>query len=169
MFARFLALPWVVRLILRWAHRHPDSSIHGPDGSLYMERFWVFNPYSRDGKKDHVPRWPWVPFSIRVHKIHRPDSDRALHDHPWAFRTFILRGGYEECRQDGLPWLRLAGTTTTVRLGEFHRITSIMLDGPAVTLVVMGRQQNEWGFLVDGKKVPWGEHLKAGTLRDPGV
>src|SRR4051812_9607864 len=39
-------------------------------------------------------RVPW--FGVYVHEIHRPDVDRDLHDHPWAFASFILSGGYTE-------------------------------------------------------------------------
>jgi hypothetical protein len=38
-----------------------------------------------------------APFGqLRVHHFFRSDEDRELHDHPWAFVTFILSGGYTE-------------------------------------------------------------------------
>jgi hypothetical protein len=48
--------------------------------------------------KPYLIRWnlfgcPW--FSIKIHKLLIPDDD-CLHDHPWSFLTFILKGGYFE-------------------------------------------------------------------------
>jgi hypothetical protein len=46
-----------------------------------------------------MERWrllqtPWL--GIYVHFIHREDLDPIPHDHPWQFRSFVLRGGYNE-------------------------------------------------------------------------
>lgn len=34
-------------------------------------------------------------FSVKIHRIFESDDD-CLHDHPWAFISFILKGGYVE-------------------------------------------------------------------------
>lgn len=48
--------------------------IHNECGEPYMVRLNIFNY-----------RW----FSIKMHIILRSDDDRALHDHPWWFVTWI--------------------------------------------------------------------------------
>lgn len=35
-------------------------------------------------------------FGIFLHKMLRSDHERALHDHPWAFTSIVLRTGYWE-------------------------------------------------------------------------
>lgn len=168
-----------VRFILWAATKEPDRSIEAADGSTYMRRWWLFNRIDDQGCR----RYPAVPFSLRVHHILREDRDRHLHDHPWAFRTFVLRGGYVETkmtqetrtlldpayRQSWVEmrpsvkrWMlwrhsmeRLPGTSSEFKLGEFHKIESL-LDPKrgALTLVALGTGQQTWGFWVSGRKVP---------------
>ncbi|EJL90447.1 hypothetical protein PMI15_00260, partial [Polaromonas sp. CF318] len=103
-------------------------------------------------------RWSWLP-SIRIHRIMREDQDRDFHDHPWNARTIVLRGGYTEALP-GQPYLRtrLPGMTGRLLFGEYHRITSVSVGG-VWTLFFTWKYQGTWGFLVDGKKVPWREYL----------
>ena len=41
---------------------------------------------------------------------------------------------------------------------RFHRI-AIVTGAGAWSLFIMGRRVNDWGFLVDGHKVPWQQYL----------
>ena len=147
--ARILALPPVRGLIWLIAKREPYLSIFGVDGRLYMERWWLFNPYEEKGTR----RYPRIPFSIRLHLIHLPDEDRALHDHPWSFRTFVLRGGYAQATL-ARPFanILLAGQSAAMGRGEYHRITHIFGDG-AWTLFCTSGEYQSWGFLINGKHV----------------
>jgi hypothetical protein len=151
--AKLLARPAVTDWLIERAKRTPYSHIE-KDGDVYMERYWLFNPYPADssGKGKLMP-------SIRLHKIMRPDQDRHLHDHPWNARTFILRGWYWEERA-GEFWdiERNAGDTAALRFGEFHAITRVPEDG-VWTLFITWRYRGTWGFLVNGRKVPWREYL----------
>lgn len=175
--ARVLARPAVTDWLIRRAMRTPYTRITSADGSqVYMHRYWLFNPYPADSSGNR-PWWQF-PISIRLHQIMREDDDRDLHDHPWNARTFILRGWYEEKRPthefDHLIELpegaklvevlellkREAGDTAALRFGEYHRITEVS-DGGVWTLFVTGRYRGTWGFLVNGKKVPWREYLLA--------
>jgi hypothetical protein len=152
--ARFLARPAVVDWLIRRAMRTPYTSIV-KDGELYMERFWLFNPYPPDSSG----KGSWLP-SVRLHRIVLPDQDRHLHDHPWDARTFILRGWYIEDRvgDDGPCFMRSAGTTAALRFGEYHRITRLS-PGGVWTLFITWRYRGTWGFLVNGRKVNWREYL----------
>jgi hypothetical protein len=167
--ARFLARPAIVEWLIRRAQRTPYTHITGPDGTMYMERYWLFNPYPANSSGNR-PWWQF-PISIRLHRIMREDDDRHLHDHPWNARTFILRGYYHEIRpyagplpMPGLPaptfdfHARSAGETMQLRYGEYHRIVTVSRDG-VWTLFVTGRYQGTWGFLVDGVKVQWRRYL----------
>lgn len=168
--ARFVAHPSVADWLIRRAQRTPYSPIV-KHGDLYMERFWLFNPYPDTGASG-ADRKPWrFPIAIRIHRIVLPDQDRDFHDHPWNARTFILRGGYSEVRpcndlptHGGLPmatgriFQRHAGDTAALRFGEYHRITEVS-PGGAWTLFVTGKYRGTWGFLVDGAKVQWRRYL----------
>lgn len=183
--AAILGCPFITDWLIRRAQRTPYSPIV-KDGTLYMDRFWLFNPYPDSGASGaDRPRWQF-PISIRIHHIVMPDQDRHLHDHPWHARTVILRGGYTEQRfiddaerEDVLNILaeyrilgiensgiadefecfaRCAGDTATLRFGEFHRITEIA-PGGAWTMFITGKYRGTWGFDVDGVKVQWRKYL----------
>lgn len=112
----------------------------------YLERYYVF---LRDRKQ--------FPFNVFVHKFLKSDPD-DVHDHPWAYFTLILRGGYyewtptfdQEGRQDGeIQHWRGPGHFRVCSADSYHRIEVV----PGVdcwTLFVPGPQKKPWGFLVDG-------------------
>jgi hypothetical protein len=148
--AKLLARPAVANWIIKRAMRTPDEHLPG-----YMERYWLFNKYDRDTRK---PKYPRIPFSIRVHHILREDHGRDHHDHPWNARTIILRGGYIEHRGVDGVFGRIPGDTATLKFGEFHRISYVTLLG-VWTIFIMGRYRGRWGFLVDGQKVDYRDYL----------
>jgi len=96
----------------------------------YMRRYWLL----RLG-----------PLQIRLHHIVAEDVGRDMHDHPWPFRTFVLRGGYLEKRERTGSALRLAGHTAAMGRGEFHRIAKVSPAG-AWTLFATWGQRQGWGF-----------------------
>ncbi len=153
--AAIASRPAVARWLLRRAMRTPYRHII-KNGECYMERYWLFNPYDNETRQ---ARWPWCPVSVRIHVIRKPDEDRHLHDHPWDARTFILRGWYlEERHGHTFQRMRHPGFTGPIGVGLYHRITEVSRDG-AVTLFITGRERGEWGYLVDGRKVPWHQYL----------
>lgn len=110
--------------------------------------------------------------SRRLHVIQKADGERCLHDHPWAFRTFLLWGSYVEEFEEEYGW----GPYTNVRRmkrrvgpwrfhdrpSEFkHRITDIR-GGWVVTLVRTGPKDKEWGFYTNEGKIHWLTFIKAG-------
>ena len=178
--AKLLARPAVADWLVARAQRTPYLHIMSADGKdMYMGRWWLFNPYSRETHKAAL--W-WCPWSFRIHHIMRPDADRALHDHPWNARTIILRGRYTEQRpasekwkkavmsglvpnpapkfvdwimRDACEWIRRdEGDTATLSHGEYHRIDEVSRDG-VITLFITSKWRGDWGFLVNGVKVPW--------------
>ena len=133
----------------------------------------------------------WTLLKVRGRKLllHHflPNADdRAEHDHPAPFWTFVLRGGYDDqvpcptCDGTGDDWLgrpRLGGCGTCqgyrdvagdrMRAGMLRRRAATyrhrtrVLPSGAWTLVWMGRKERPWGFWKDGRWWPWREHEKA--------
>ncbi|QOR55753.1 MAG: hypothetical protein YHS30scaffold667_49 [Phage 65_10] len=153
--AFIIARPRVTDWLIARAQRTPYLHIVDADGSTYMGRWWLFNPYApqSDVESKH---WPWLP-SVRIHRICRPDRDRHMHDHPWNARTIVLRGFYCEERPTG-EYFRARGYTGRLLFGQYHRITDVSAGG-VWTMFFTWRKQGTWGFKVDGVKVPWREYL----------
>lgn len=155
--SKIVSHPRVFNYLLNRAKKTPYSHIYGAkDKQLYMERYWLFNPYFESGGGE-LRRYKWIPLSVRIHKIVKPDNDRHLHDHPWNARTFILKGWYGEERQDGYK-TRRRGHTARLNFGEYHQITEVCEDG-VYTLFVTGKYRGTWGFKVEGLKVPYKKYL----------
>lgn len=86
--------------------------------------------------------------SVRLHHWLGPDDDRAFHDHPWDFLTFVLKGGYTDTSPDGDE--RLKAPTWQYRPST-HQHTVYPDKGGAWTLVFTGPKIRPWGFWVAGK------------------
>jgi hypothetical protein len=117
---------------------------------LYLRRWVIF-------------RTPWG--QLMLHKILKPDPDRELHDHPWSFRALILKGGYYEIVQrfpKSPAYVRYheTGNVNNHTCYDWHRIDCLRDNKPAWTLVLTGKKQKSWSFLVEGKPMPWHEFLK---------
>lgn len=166
--ARFLARPavadWLIRRAMRTPYTHlvimdaidrvfcvADGTEPLPGDYWYMRRFWLL----RLG-----------PLQIRLHHILAEDPGRDHHDHPWPFRSVILRGWYLEQRvRSETPSIHLvkhvrreAGDTYHMPRGEFHRIVQVA-DGGAWTLFITWGARRGWGFKrADGSVVPHGEY-----------
>lgn len=162
--ARALARPAVVNSLIARAKKTPYSHI-SKDGAVYMERYWLFNPYPQsrpDGKQGFMRFLP----SIRLHRIMREDRDDHMHDHPWDARTIILQGSYVERRvvqQHDLGcitkcFIRAAGDTTPINFGEYHKIISVS-EGGVWTMFITWKYRGVWGFLVKGTKIKWKDYL----------
>lgn len=65
---------------------HVDIKRSG-ESTVYLRR-WFLRPRVPDDNK-LTPR-------IYLHKFYRGDEDPHLHNHPWAYRTLIIKGGYWE-------------------------------------------------------------------------
>lgn len=175
--AALVSRPTVAAWLIERSKRTPYYPITSQDGTeTYMDRWWLFNPYTKDAEGNAGPaRWPWLP-SIRVHHILRADDDGHMHDHPWNARTIVLRGWYKEERpysalghNDGLRsypgelWprelhMRDTGYTGRVLFGQYHRISEVS-PGGVTTLWFTWRYRGTWGFLVDGQKIPYRKYL----------
>jgi hypothetical protein len=132
---------------------------------------WADIPSNEDRELVYLRRLrvvttPW--FSVMLHWINEPDSDRHPHCHPWNFWSLVLRGGYTEVNyvtsfsrpavRDDLAernsWPRWSLHRMTTR--RAHRITSVQ--PRTVTLVVTGRRVREWGFWTEQGFIPWRQY-----------
>jgi hypothetical protein len=130
------------------AHPVPDFHI-GPDDDHQLQRWFV------------VPRNPSN--NVYLHRFLRSDDDRALHDHPWDNRSWVLSGQYREHLQDGSSVIRKEGDIAERRAIEAHRVE--LISGPAVTLFFTGAVIRSWGFYCPKGWVPWREFV---TVEDGG-
>ena len=132
------------------------ETITRADNDPYLTRLMIFN-------------CAW--FKIMLHWFVGSD-DECLHDHPWSFISFIVRGGYWEHVQFKDPYCllckgelrRLDGkegacpACLTKRTKTWYKAGSLLLrpaatahrieigTRPTVTLVITGPKVRAWGF-----------------------
>ncbi len=126
-----------------WLLRLFHKKIISLDGSPYLTRYTIF-------------RCPL--FGVFLHHIHRSDSDRSLHDHPWSFVSVILKGGYtEELRlrpgHHEVGW-RGPGSILVRPAKAAHRVT---MNSPTWSLVLVGRRSRDWGYHTESGWVSAGD------------
>ena len=107
----------------------------------------------RESNKPLLIRWNVFEckyFSIKVHKLVSSDS-ACLHDHPWAFITFLLSGGYVEHN--------LKGSRVYSRFSLLYRPAEythkLEIHQPVYTLVLTFKKVREWGFYTSKGWVKW--------------
>ena len=102
-------------------------------------------------------------FSIKLHHILQSD-DACLHDHPWPFVSFILKGGYWEHADWGKPiqaaewgvfkkWY--APGSVLFRKAKWTHRLELPPGKTCWTLVFTGKPIREWGFWTPSGWVEW--------------
>ena len=91
---------------------------------------------------------PW-PFPAVIHHFTAPDRGDP-HDHPWSFRSFVLKGGYRERvfyhRGFTQEKTRRPGDSFIIESGHIHKIEEL-LDGDCWTLIMpLGPSERKSGF-----------------------
>lgn len=86
--------------------------------------------------------------SLRVHHWLGPDDDRALHDHPWWFITFVIKGGYTEDIPNGT--ITLNAPAIRYRPAEYQHTVRPHVGG-AWTILLTGKRARYWGFWLGEK------------------
>jgi hypothetical protein len=139
--------------------------------------FFIFKKkiIEREDGKEYLIRYSfptckWLPFSLKIHKIILSDNLKCLHDHPWKFWSFILKGGYYEytpcINQHKFDVTSNYNGTDMVKkwYGPFsflrrpaHWIHGLEIpDGnPAWTFVITFKKYREWGFFTKNGFVNW--------------
>ncbi len=145
-------------LLSRVAAQRPPNFVVGADDpqGAYLRRWYL------------LPRNPVC--NVYLHHFLRDDDDRALHDHPWAWFSFLLRGSYIEhtIAAGGVhsKRTRTAGSWKFSLPRRAHRIelepvwwttddsevatrqfqTDRDAKTPCWTLFITGPRVREWGF-----------------------
>lgn len=130
-------------------------------------RGWTYKIPTRDEKHLYLerlrlhPRWltfGW--FRHCIHKFHRSDDVAdGVHDHPWLYRSIILKGTYVEHFVFGTA-LRGPGRIIRADASHLHRVELLKdikgHDMPVYTFFTMGKKSRRtWGFLVNDIWYPW--------------
>lgn len=125
---------WLYRRARRvMATRLPDNVIWDSEGP-YLSRWKLLRSrrLSRFG-------------NVFVHRFHKGDDDRALHDHPWSSCSIVLTHGYVEHLPGGRVVERAPGAVVPRRASQPHRVE--LIEGRnAVTIFLHGPRTREWGF-----------------------
>lgn len=87
--------------------------------------------------------------SLRVHHWLSSDDDRAVHDHPWWFLTFVVKGYYYDA---GTRAELLQAPAIRFRPAKHQHTVYPGRDG-AWTILITGRPLRTWGFYPKGKFV----------------
>lgn len=108
----------------------------------------------------------WTPFgTIRLHTFYQGDDDAAPHDHPWWFITFPFKSYTETVmepdprsidpahKQNYIMNSRLVRAWRFHFRSKFHRHFVHEPLKPFRTLIITGRNLNNWSFFPDGKRV----------------
>lgn len=161
------------RLIRRVMAKGREADfVIGGQSDPYLMRWWL-TPWS--GLYRHVERpTPWQRLvrcapGLYLHLFLRSDDDRALHCHPWANASLLLRGAYTEhtIAAGGIHRRQvLSAGALRVRLSGrmAHRIE--LHDGPCWTLFFTGPRYRDWGFhCAEQGWIPWQRFTAA---EDPG-
>ena len=104
---------------------------------------------SQDGTL-HFRRWRLIEtkyFRFYVHQIFQSDKDPHLHNHPWHFVSFIVKGRYAERRSNGV-YKQFKGPLgiNFHRAKTYHKIT--LLSKQAVSLFFAFGKYRPWGYQV---------------------
>lgn len=163
----------VGELLHRLAARLPRPRvIYDVDGvSPYLTRYYLLGrprmpdgsePFDKFGNPHPDAVFP-TGIGLYLHRFHRGDKDRELHNHPWRWScALVLAGGYVEerrvrdnvVRRDVKP-----GRLNWIGHDDFHRVD---LRGPeAWTLFLAGPKVSSWGFWnrATGAFTHWREFL----------
>lgn len=130
--------------------RHPKLASNRSARWAWMDRFEV---PEYDGDGTYLTRWrviqtPWG--GLYVHRFTGPDPRPTLHDHPWNFRSIVLRGGYVERRLDPITMEvdedHVVRRTNRVKATHCHSIMRL-LRVPTWTVMLVGPRRRTWGYL----------------------
>lgn len=112
----------------------------------------------------HFRRWEILKTrwgSIWLHAIYKADQDKHLHNHPWDFKSLVLKGSYLEQTEKGI--IKQHPCKFNSRNGEsYHKILELL--SPVVyTLFFVSPTKREWGYNVNGKFI---DHITYRELKN---
>jgi len=107
-----------------------------------------------------LERWfPTLSYRLVLHKCVKSDAD-GLHDHPWAWKSKILEGGYWEHLSTGEVILREPDGWRSCKSTDYHRLVLPHEGAESWSLFLMGQKEKDWGFQDrNGDWVQWEEYI----------
>lgn len=137
-----------------------------------LDRLFTHHEIGRSGAGLYLTRWDV--FGNRfggggklfVHLFHRGDAEPYNHDHPWAFWSLILWGGYYEVTPAGRRWY-FPGCLLR-RPAEWQHRVEIPSGRRCWTLIWTGAKVRSWGFWCAAGWVPWRQHESNVEAGKPG-
>jgi hypothetical protein len=118
---------------------------------------------TRDGEEEYLIRYYLInerpKLRVTIHNTLLSDGANQ-HNHPWAWGSLMLTGGYWEDTPEGRFW-RAPGEFRVRKAKDLHRLeVDPTVKEPVWTLFIMGEKEQDWGFLnEDGNIEQWQEYL----------
>lgn len=139
---------------------HGRGQRNSPNWAI-MELFKV--PYKENPNEDYMWRLRILQtpfFGVYLHKLGGPDDRAILHDHPWPFVSFVLKGGYTEFVPG--PYYATSRYIKRINVKRFNNSYHWIAEldrTPTWTLVFVGRRRRVWGYLDrDGVRTDYNKH-----------
>ena len=150
----------MIKTLKRWVNHHTNRQI-----GTYMDR-WYLIP----------PAWN-LPICVRLQHIKRADAERIPHNHPYAFKSVVLKGWYVEDQVHDFTELAPGSGQKVfdvraihhtpfkvfqIAQEKYHRLVN-MSEGGVWTLIWHPRKAKEsaWGYLdEDGTHIPHDEYVR---------
>lgn len=133
---------WIDRLMRLLRRERHDIGRKGLD--KYLTRYVIWGQRFGPGRK------------VFLHLFHRGDAEPYFHDHPFAFWSLILWGGYVEHTLEGKKWY---GPLSLLRRPATWQHRVEVPDGKqCLTLVWTSAKVRSWGFWCRQGWIPWRQH-----------
>ena len=141
-------MPLALSLLDRLFNRYFDKHV-----TLGSARFGVTHDLVFENDQPYLERWIiWFGFTLRLHKFHKGDDDRAYHDHPWWFVTVPFTTYEEDTSTWGVrPVKRFR---PHFRPAKHQHIVRLVGTEPVWTFILTGPKSKEWGFWDNNQFVP---------------
>lgn len=146
--------------LLSYVFRREEISERSNDDSLYLRRY-------------HILKTKWG--GLYLHVFYRSDDDPDPHGHPWVFRSFILKGGYEDeiwvCKKVAdNDWFRTVIWKEKMTAGKFatrlpphiHRVRLLEPGKRTWTIVFLGHKICDWYFYTPTGRILGSEYKGPG-------
>lgn len=119
----------------------------------YLHRYYILHK-SEDELGNEIRKYS---FNAFIHNFKASD-DPVLHDHPWAWCSVVLKGGYWEHSADGSKRWRGPGSICFRSATDTHWV-EIDKTKDTWTLFLHGPRKKEWGFVENNKWIYWKDYL----------
>ncbi len=151
---KYLITNWLLHLD-RWCERTGRKLIirNTYNGAPTLLRYSLFPTKSSPTAPSREPRWG----NIYLHKFLQTE-EFDLHDHPWPFISFILRGRYQERLPNNKKRLRKTGTLHFFPAESVHSV-ELEDNETCWTLVLRGPHVRQWGYHTRSGWVPARNYL----------